>query len=146
MKQVVINGGGTYGSLLTPKWMVEYYRRKGIDLYVYEWVDEYDNDYIAKIINPNELDDATEIYCPYYLTENVGEVIEDFTEEIEFKMINVSDMFEDREDKVLIDIAREINNEKLIKIVEIPDDVEYDVVEFDCGFGEYIAEKHRTWC
>lgn len=35
MKQIVVNGGETHGGLLTPKWVVEYYRRKGIELFVY---------------------------------------------------------------------------------------------------------------
>ena len=29
MKQVVVNGGETYGDLLTPKYIVEYLKRKG---------------------------------------------------------------------------------------------------------------------
>ena len=31
-----------------------------------------------------------------------------------------------------------------LKIVEIPDDVNWEVVQYD-GL-EHIAEKHRTWC
>jgi len=31
------------------------------------------------------------------------------------------------------------------KIVEIPDGVEWDIVEYDCGDCEYIVEKHRVW-
>ncbi len=31
-----------------------------------------------------------------------------------------------------------------LKIVEIPEDVEYDIVENDYGI-EFIAEKHRIW-
>lgn len=32
-----------------------------------------------------------------------------------------------------------------LKIVEIPDDVNWMICESDCGSGEWIAEKHRTW-
>ena len=31
-----------------------------------------------------------------------------------------------------------------IRVVEIPDDIEWDIYGHDSG-GEYIAEKHRTW-
>ncbi len=50
-----------------------------------------------------------------------------------------------REHVDLIDIIR--RNQavlKDIKIVEIPDDVEYDIVENEYGI-EFIAEKHRVW-
>ena len=30
-----------------------------------------------------------------------------------------------------------------LKVVEIPDDVEYDIQEYDGN--EWVAEKHRTW-
>lgn len=146
VKQVVINGGETHGSLLTPKWIVEYYKRKGIDLYVYVGELSDEDGIVYKLKESKELNDNKEIYYAFYLTENVGTVIEEFNDELESKMIYEFDMFEDREDKILIDIAKEINNEKLIKIVEIPDDVEYDVIQYECGFSEYIAEKHRTWC
>lgn len=144
MKQIVVNGGETHGGLLTPKWVVEYYRRKGIELFVYipELIED---DYIYELKDPNELDDNTCIYCPLYLLDNFGDIIEEITDEIAQKVVNEYDMFKDREDKTLIDIVKEINNENLVKIIEIPDDVEYDVAESDCGFSEWVEEKHRVW-
>lgn len=144
MKQIVVKGGETHGGLLTPKWVVEYYRRKGIELFVYipELI-EYD--YIYELKDPNELDDNTCIYYPLYLLDNFGDIIEEITDEIAQKVVNEYDMFKDREDKTLIDIVKEINNENLVKIIEIPDDVEYDVAESDCGFSEWVEEKHRVW-
>lgn len=49
---------------------------------------------------------------------------------------------------LLIQVVEELGNEAngpcaALKIVEIPDDVEYEIDEYD-GF-EHIAEKHRTW-
>jgi len=32
----------------------------------------------------------------------------------------------------------------MLKIVEIPDDVDWEINEDDGS--EWIAEKHRTWC
>lgn len=144
MKQIVVNGRETHGVLLTPKWVVEYYKRKGIELFVYipELIED---DYIYELKDPNELDDNTCIYCPLYLLDNFGDIIEEITDGIAQKVVNEYDMFNDREDKMLIDIAKEINNEELIKIIEIPDDVEYEVVQSECGFSEWVEEKHRVW-
>lgn len=144
MKQIVVNGGETHGDLLTPKWVVEYYKRKGVELFVYipELIED---DYIYELKDPNELDDNTCIYCPLYLLDNFGDIIEEITDGIAQKVVNEYDMFNDREDKMLIDIAKEINNEELIKIIEIPDDVEYEVVQSECGFSEWVEEKHRVW-
>lgn len=144
MKQIVVNRGETHGDLLTPKWVVEYYKRKGIELFVYipELIED---DYIYELKDPNELDDNTCIYCQLYLLDNFGDIIEEITDGIAQKVVNEYDMFNDREDKMLIDIAKEINNEELIKIIEIPDDVEYEVVQSECGFSEWVEEKHRVW-
>ena len=144
MKQIVVNGANKHGGLLTPKWTVEYYKRKGINLFVYipELIED---DYIYELKDPNELDDNTCIYCELYLLDNFGDIIEEITDGIAQKVVNEYDMFNDREDKRLIDIAKEINNEELIKIIEIPDDVEYEVVQSECGFSEWVEEKHRVW-
>lgn len=145
MKQIVVNGGETHGGLLTPKWVVEYYRRKGIKLFVYLHEFKDDDNYIYKLANANELDDNTCIYCPLYVTKSFGDTIENLTDEICEYIIEDHDMFKDREDELLIGVAKEINNKELIKIIEIPDDVEYNIVESDCGFSEWVEEKHRIW-
>lgn len=144
MKQIVVNSRENHGDLLTPKWVVEYYKRKGIELFVYipELIED---DYIYELKDPNELDDNTCIYCQLYLLDNFGDIIEEITDGIAQKVVNEYDMFNDREDKMLIDIVKEINNEELIKIIEIPDDVEYEVVQSECGFSEWVEEKHRVW-
>lgn len=145
MKQIVVNGGETHGKLLTPKWVVEYYRRKGVELFVYIPELTIEDDYMYELKDPNELDDNTCVYCPLYLLDNFGDIIEEITDEMAQKVVDEYDMFNDREDKTLIGIAKEINNEDLIKIIEIPDNVEYDIVESDCGFDEWVEEKHRVW-
>lgn len=46
--------------------------------------------------------------------------------------------------KVIEELGDEANNlVSELKIIEIPDDVEYEIKEYD-GM-EWIAEKHRTW-
>lgn len=56
--------------------------------------------------------------------------------------INPYDFYEDRTDPELIEIVECFNPED-IKVVEIPDDVEW-YIEEDDGM-EWVAEKHRTW-
>lgn len=144
MKQVVINGENSYGQLLPEKWVAEYCKRKGIDIYAYV-VDEVLGDKISfKIKDASEIDE-TEVCAVYYLSENLGEVITGITDDMRQKIIYEHELFRNREDKVLIDIAKEINDTNLVKIVEIPDDVEYDICRLGSGIHEYIVEKHRVW-
>lgn len=53
-----------------------------------------------------------------------------------------------RDDPVLIQVVEELgekanNRFSELKIVEIPDDVEWEIAEYDGN--EWVAEKHRTW-
>jgi len=53
-----------------------------------------------------------------------------------------------RDDPALVQVVEEIPREKgysfaSLKVVEIPDDVEWEIQEYD-GM-EWVAEKHRTW-
>lgn len=65
-----------------------------------------------------------------------------------FKSIYLSNRIEDREDKLLIQVIEELKEEAngycaKLKIVEIPDDVQYEIEDYD-GL-EHISEIHRTW-
>ena len=54
-----------------------------------------------------------------------------------------------RTDADLIEVIETLGEEKAsgkfskIKIIEIPDDADYEIEEYDGN--EWIAEKHRTW-
>ena len=53
-----------------------------------------------------------------------------------------------RDDPALIQVVQEMgdavnNNTSDLKIVDIPDDVEWQIEEYDGN--EWVAEKHRTW-
>ena len=50
-----------------------------------------------------------------------------------------------REDKDLIKIAKEINDESIIKVVYIPADIDYYIQSGECSFAETVVEKHRRW-
>jgi hypothetical protein len=78
-------------------------------------------------------DEAYELYCD--LTgQKLGEIYQ-------------SDIR--RDDPMLIKVIEILGEEangnfSELKIVEIPDDVEWIIEEYDGA--EWIAEKHRTWC
>jgi hypothetical protein len=46
--------------------------------------------------------------------------------------------------QLIVDMGDEVNNRySKLKIVEIPDDVQWQIAEH--GGMEWVAEKHRTW-
>lgn len=54
-----------------------------------------------------------------------------------------------RDDLDLVQVVKELGEKansrySNLKIVTIPDDVDFDIQEYDGR--EWIAEKHRTWC
>ena len=54
----------------------------------------------------------------------------------------------DRADPILVQVVEELGEEAdgtyaSLKVVEIPDDVEWQIDEYDGS--EWVAEKHRTW-
>ena len=53
-----------------------------------------------------------------------------------------------RDDPALVQVVEEMPREggysfAFLKVVEIPDDVEWEIQEYDGN--EWVAEKHRTW-
>lgn len=75
-----------------------------------------------------------------------------FDNQIDYYYAGTDNMFIaryiERDDPVLIKIVTELGESandwaSYLKIVEIPDDVDWQIEEYD-GL-EHIAEKHRTW-
>jgi hypothetical protein len=64
----------------------------------------------------------------------------------------VSEFFDrdlNRDDPVLVAVVEELGTSadtrmSELRVVEIPDDVEWQIEEYDGS--EWVAEKHRTWC
>ena len=57
--------------------------------------------------------------------------------------------YDERHNPFLIQVIKELGDKASgdgadLRIVEIPDDVDYQIEGQDSGF-EYISEKHRTW-
>jgi len=113
MKIVINRDFGGYG--LSDQAIREYGKRKGLNL-----VEDVPNDYGFTCFYVNEISEDT------YFSER--EII--------------------RNDPVLVEIVERLGSEANgrysdLKIVEIPDDVDWEIMEYD-GM-EHIAEKHRTW-
>jgi hypothetical protein len=77
---------------------------------------------------------------------------EEFQEEFELRFnLKISDFDHDniRTNPEIIELFLEFGPERSsgkfsdLKLIEIPDDVEYEISEYD-GI-EHVAEKHRTW-
>jgi len=72
-----------------------------------------------------------------------------FEEEVERDNFRLYHNDIERTDPILIQVIEELGEEESssryskLKIVEIPDDVEWEIQDYDGS--EWIAEKHRTW-
>lgn len=144
-KQVVIKGSRNKNYLLSPYWVLEYYKRKGKQIYCYieDWEDN------LELFTQEKLKDYTHDLdcCEYFTIKKVNNIneLDLLTEEELFGLWDFEHTI-NREDEILIQIAKEINDEWQIKIVKIPYDVEYEIKEYEAMFcGEYICEKYRTW-
>lgn len=143
-KQVVINGEEARLSnvpSLSPYWVVKLFKKKGKTLYTYDFEINNIKNYYALIDN-NKCRTSYMMHYTMYSEKKIYDKIYD-----KLDLIDIYSMFDkiSREDKDLIDIVKEINNEEIIKIVNIPIDVEYSIEELGCSFAEEIEEKHRRW-
>lgn len=138
-KQVVVSGSENCSGLLNPYWMVEYFKRQGKELFIFEEVE--DEEYVFYKLQElsSSYNNFTKSYYGLYYSYNKSE------DGVQF--ITKYDLSEEisREDEILIQIAKEINNEEYLKIINIPFDVEYIIRDCECSCGDYISEKHRTW-
>lgn len=149
IKQVVISTSSTF--LLTPYWTYELIKKKKIDTYFYNEIKDNDYNIVRyELITPEQLKEDTKYRLWRSLevvTKNLGNIVSknDFENLEEESFIDCHNLWENREDQDLISIAKEINDESIIKIVEIPKDIEYEIGLKECELGEIIAEKRRIW-
>ena len=141
MKKIVINacyGGFSLSDAATKR----YYALKndGAELYAYEAVPN------TGLNRYNRVDDTSSMFVTH-LKHDYGPVIKNIRE------VPSEDYFyhrdSERDDPVLIQVIEEMGSEAAsgqcaeLEIVEIPDDVEWHIEEYD-GY-EHVAEDHRTW-
>lgn len=134
--KVVINAGyGGFG--LSEKAILRYAELKGIKLYIDsrdgKWCKMY---YTVPI----------EEYKKVYASDSAGPA--DKRDYSKSNALCFSDRDIPRDDPILIKVVKELGKEAngtyaTLKIIEIPDDVKWQIEEYD-GY-EHVAEQHRTW-
>lgn len=139
MKEIVISC--RYGGFgLSHKAIIRYAELKGITLY--PWFD----DITREIYGERATVDNDEILIHY--TTVPEKKYKKMREGKRKDKAYFSGRDFDREDPILIQVIRELKRKAdgrfaRLKIVKIPDDVEYHISEYDGT--EHIAENHRTW-
>jgi len=99
-------------------------------------------------------EDSNQIFTTAFDIHNPGELLNVFDEhdyENQNKIYrehNIDDMDGDRTNPLLIQVVEELGDEAngscaKLKIVEIPDGIQYEIEEYDGN--EHIAEQHQTW-
>lgn len=142
MKKVAINKcfGGFDLSNEAIKMLVELKYNK--PLYVYKQIEyEYENGidkYVKTDINEKSL-------CLSFVTKDYGDTAENIADE---DFVYKHNLHENREDKDLIYVIETLGDRASgqfgnLKVVEIPDDVKYEIDDYD-GI-ESIHEIHRVW-
>lgn len=135
MTKVVINT--CYGGFsLSQKAVKRYLELNNLGMYCYKG-------FPTKGYTKIKSEDFGKSLLVYYVTKDLGE----FTENIEGHYY-FSDREIERDDKVLIRVVEEMGEEAngsyaLLKIVDIPDDVEWEIEDYD-GV-EWVSEVHRRW-
>ena len=133
-KQVVIGGVcNCTGRLLPPYYMNKYLKSIGLNIGLVE--KNMNTDEFNKI----NLDSYKSFDKTYYKINGVDKITSNI-----FNYFELKEMI-DREDEELVKIAKEVNNEDYLKIIELPQDVEYEIIQNECCGGETIVEKHREW-
>lgn len=141
-KQVVIKGEDNWDRLLTPYQLQYYFKRKGKTIHCYH-KDRKNNE--LSIVRIDRDTDYSDKVFSFKLYKDGTKYDFDTLEIIQLYFLFKDKNLLNREDSILIEIAKEINNPSLIKIIEIPYDVDYNIYDNECCGGEYISEKHREW-
>lgn len=138
MTKVVINyrhGGFGLSSAALARWC-ELKNRK-----CYFFDHHYPSD---KFIGPLSAEEADNLWCRFtFDVENPNDL-----DEVSQDVHNIYDKDIPRDDEQLIQVIEEMGADAedkyaALKIVEIPDDVEWEIDEYDGA--EWVSEKHRTW-
>ncbi|GAA5417952.1 hypothetical protein Pryu01_03030 [Paraliobacillus ryukyuensis] len=140
--KVVINK--KFGGFSLSGKAIEYYAKlKGIEN-LFHYVEDIPTKLALKK-TANEVDDNNVIFA-YTTTKDFGDEVATNYQSPLFDHLYSPEIERNDEDlvKVIEELGEKANTRvSSLKIVEIPDDVEYVIEDYD-GV-EWIAEKHRTW-
>lgn len=141
MKKVILNK--CFGGFdVSKEAYLLYAKKKGLKLYIYvgEFI-ENSKDFIYKRTN----NDNNSLFTNYF-TKDFGDVARISNED--FEKYNLYLREKHREDPILIEVVEELGEKAngrfgSLKIVEIPDDIEYVIDEYD-GI-ETLHQKVQEW-
>lgn len=147
MVKVVINR--CFGRFnLSPKAIEEYLKLKGKKAYFFKWEIKPDK------MTPLTRNEANKELCPFVFThpdpdeylKGLDERSKQYNEKYKEISFSVRDL--NRSDPDLIKVVEKLGKDASgryseLKVVEIPDDVEWEISEYD-GL-EKVEEKHRSW-
>jgi hypothetical protein len=144
MKIVINSRHGGFG--LSEKAIIRYNELKGRDLWIVK--DERFMFDTYSLVPPEERVDAGDrgAMAPKFWHEWTMEQKQEWNQKYKDQTFSTSELC--RADPLLVQVVEELGEfadgrHAELKIVEIPDDVEWQIDEYD-GL-EWVAEKHRTW-
>lgn len=138
MKKVILNK--CFGGFdVSKEAYMLYAKKKGITLYLYE------SEFINRKFIYKKVNDDNSIFRHYFI-KDMGDNVEISNEDYEKYCLYLKD--EHREDPILIEVVEELGEKASgrfsnLKVVEIPDDLEYVIDEYD-GI-ETLHQKVEEW-
>jgi hypothetical protein len=138
MKKVILNK--CFGGFdVSKEAYMLYAKKKGLTLYLYE------SEFINRKFIYKKVNDDNSIFRHYFI-KDMGDNVEISNEDYEKYRLYLKD--EHREDPILIEVVEELGEKASgrfgnLKVVEIPDDLEYVIDEYD-GI-ETLHQKVEEW-
>lgn len=138
MKKVILNK--CFGGFdVSKEAYMLYAKKKGLTLYLYE------SEFINRKFIYKKVNDDNSIFRHYFI-KDMGDNVEISNEDYEKYCLYLKD--EHREDPILIEVVEELGEKTSgrfgnLKVVEIPDDLEYVIDEYD-GI-ETLHQKVKEW-
>lgn len=145
MKIIINSCFGGFG--ISNNALIEFMQRKGKEIYFYEGVFVGPDKRIYRKVKASNKSLFVNAVCKDFGNEFIPENDEQFDDFYKHIISNTDEKC--RTDVDLINLLEEKGSKYVsgpcssLKIVEIPDDVEWEVEEYDGS--EWISEKHRTW-
>lgn len=138
--KIVVNR--CYGGFdLSPIAIQEYLKRKGKKAFFYVQIPIYGS--LNEKYERKEANDIGDVLCLHVMLKDLGKTATKLSDEDYFSINYI-----ERNDKDLVAVVEELKDKantrfSELEVVEIPDDVEFEIEEYDGK--EWVSEKHRRW-